>query len=157
MIGDQSGTARPIAPGWTGAPKSARNDVESGGSGLPDLSSRPTSRKAEHSKAEIAWRFDISARNLGARKAYGKCRFTNGRIIVRGKLVSRGRPKRADYVLYYKPNIPIALIEAKDNTHSVGDGMQQALEYAETLKVPSNDRGGASTPRHCMGEREYAW
>jgi type I site-specific restriction endonuclease len=39
--------------------------------------------------------------------------------------------KRADYILYYKPNIPIAVIEAKDNKHSVGDGMQQALDYAE--------------------------
>ena len=52
--------------------------------------------------------------------------FTKGRIIVRGKLVTRGKAKRADYILYYKPNIPIALIEAKDNNHSVGDGMQQA-------------------------------
>jgi type I restriction enzyme, S subunit len=47
--------------------------------------------------------------------------FTKGRIIVRGKLVSRGQAKRADYVLYYKPNIPLAIIEAKDNSHSVGD------------------------------------
>ena len=62
--------------------------------------------------------------------------FTKGRIIVRGKLVSRGQAKRADYVLYIKPNIPLALIEAKDNTHSVGDGMQQALEYATTLDIP---------------------
>src|SRR5258708_7091640 len=62
--------------------------------------------------------------------------FTKGRIIVRGKLVSRGRAKRADYVLYYKPNIPLALIEAKDNSHSVGDGIQQGLDYAETLKIP---------------------
>jgi type I restriction enzyme R subunit len=62
--------------------------------------------------------------------------FTKGRIIVRGKLVSRGKAKRADYVLYYKPNIPIALIEAKDNNHSVGDGMQQGLEYADTLGIP---------------------
>src|SRR4030081_107967 len=53
--------------------------------------------------------------------------FTKGRIIVRGKLVSRGKAKRADYVLYFKPNIPLALIEAKDNSHSVGDGMQQGL------------------------------
>src|SRR6516225_11673641 len=58
--------------------------------------------------------------------------FTKGRIIVRGKLVTRGKPKRADYILYYKPNIPIAVIEAKDNNHSVGDGMQQALDYAVT-------------------------
>jgi type I restriction enzyme R subunit len=62
--------------------------------------------------------------------------FTKGRIIVRGKLVSRGQAKRADYILYYKPNIPLALIEAKDNNHSVGDGMQQALEYAATLEIP---------------------
>ena len=55
---------------------------------------------------------------------------------MRGKLVTRGKAKRADYVLYYKPNIPLALIEAKDNNHSVGDGMQQALDYAETLDIP---------------------
>ena len=52
--------------------------------------------------------------------------FTKGRIIVRGKLVTRGKAKFADYILYYKPNIPIALIEAKDNNHPVGGGMQQA-------------------------------
>lgn len=62
--------------------------------------------------------------------------FTKGRIIVRGKMVSRGQAKRADYVLYYKPNIPLALIEAKDNTQPMGAGMQQALEYAETLDIP---------------------
>jgi type I restriction enzyme R subunit len=62
--------------------------------------------------------------------------FTKGRIIVRGKLVTRGKAKRADYVLYYKPNIPLALIEAKDNNYSVGDGIQQALEYAVTLDIP---------------------
>src|SRR4051812_45231842 len=62
--------------------------------------------------------------------------FTKGRIIVRGKLVTRGKAKRADYILFVKPNIPIALIEAKDNTHGVGAGMQQALEYAETLNIP---------------------
>ncbi len=62
--------------------------------------------------------------------------FTKGRIIVRGKLVTRGKAKRADYVLYYKPNIPLALIEAKDNTCAVGDGMQQGLDYATTLHIP---------------------
>ena len=83
--------------------------------------------------------------------------FTKGRIIVRGKLVARGKGKRADYILYFKPNIPIAVIEAKDNSHSVSDGMQQALDYAEVLNIPfafsSNgdsfvfhDRTGASTP-----------
>ena len=62
--------------------------------------------------------------------------FTAGRIIVRGKLYSRGKAKRADYVLYHKPNQPIAIVEAKDNKHSFGDGMQQALDYAEALDVP---------------------
>lgn len=62
--------------------------------------------------------------------------FTKGRIIVRGKLHSRGEQKRADYILYYKSNIPIAIIEAKDNSYSVGAGMQQALNYAETLEIP---------------------
>jgi len=59
-----------------------------------------------------------------------------GRIIVRGKLVSRGRPRRADYVLSYKQDLPIAVIEAKDNSHALGDGLQQALGYAESLGVP---------------------
>jgi type I restriction enzyme R subunit len=62
--------------------------------------------------------------------------FTRGRVIVRGKTVKRGEAKKADYLLYYKPDIPIAVVEAKDNTHGVGDGMQQALEYAEILDVP---------------------
>jgi type I restriction enzyme R subunit len=62
--------------------------------------------------------------------------FTKGRVIVRGKLHTRGEQKRADYILYYKANIPLAVIEAKDNKHSVGSGMQQALNYAETLGIP---------------------
>ena len=71
--------------------------------------------------------------------------FTAGRIIVRGRLTARGDKKRADYVLFHKPNIPIAVIEAKDANHTIGAGMQQALEYAEALDVPfvfsSNGRG----------------
>lgn len=62
--------------------------------------------------------------------------FTEGRIIVRGKTISRGEQKRVDYILYYKKNIPIALIEAKDDTKSIGDGMQQGLGYAESLDIP---------------------
>lgn len=61
---------------------------------------------------------------------------TDGRILVRGNLHTRARNKRADYVLFYKPNLPIAVIEAKDNTHSLGDGMQQGLGYGEMLQVP---------------------
>jgi type I restriction enzyme R subunit len=62
--------------------------------------------------------------------------FTDGRIYVRGKIHTRGSQKRADYILYYKPNIPIAIIEAKDNNYSVDAGMQQALGYAKPLDVP---------------------
>ena len=62
--------------------------------------------------------------------------FTKGRIIVRCSLVARGKAKRADFILYYKPNIPLAIIEAKDNNSCVGDGMQQGLEYAVTLNIP---------------------
>ena len=62
--------------------------------------------------------------------------FTKGRVIVRGRLSVRGEPKRADYVLYHKPGMALAVVEAKDNNHSVGAGMQQALDYATTLDVP---------------------
>lgn len=62
--------------------------------------------------------------------------FTAGRIRVRGRAVTRGERKRADYILYYKPNLPIAVIEAKDNKHSVRDGIQQSVDYAGTLDVP---------------------
>ena len=62
--------------------------------------------------------------------------FTDGKIYVRGKLTARGNQKRADYILYYKPNIPIAIIEAKDNKHSVRAGIQQALDYAQILDIP---------------------
>lgn len=61
---------------------------------------------------------------------------TDGRIYVRGNMHTRGKRMFADYILYYKPNIPIAVIEAKDNTHTVGAGMQQALGYAEILDIP---------------------
>lgn len=62
--------------------------------------------------------------------------FTDGKIYVKGRLTTRGVQKRADYILYYKPNIPIAIIEAKDNKHSVGSGMQQALAYSQILDIP---------------------
>jgi len=62
--------------------------------------------------------------------------FTDGRIRVHGQSVTRDKPKRADYVLYLKPNQPIAVIEAKDSKHTLGDGMQQAIDYGQTLDVP---------------------
>ena len=63
--------------------------------------------------------------------------FTAGRIIVRGNLSMRSQHrKRVDYLLYHKPNIPLAIVEAKDNNHALSAGMDQALEYAEALDVP---------------------
>ena len=62
--------------------------------------------------------------------------FTDGKIYVRGKFTARGQRKRADYILYYKPNIPIAIIEAKDNSHSLRSGIQQGLDYARILDIP---------------------
>ena len=62
--------------------------------------------------------------------------FTKGKITVRQKIVKRGEQKRADYILYWKPNIPLAIVEAKDNKHNIADGMEQALNYAEILDIP---------------------
>ncbi|MDO9541579.1 MAG: restriction endonuclease, partial [Kiritimatiellia bacterium] len=62
--------------------------------------------------------------------------FTDGRIFVKGGKTARGERKRADFILYLKPNIPVAVIEAKDNNHSMGAGLQQALGYAKTLDIP---------------------
>ncbi len=82
--------------------------------------------------------------------------FTDGKIYVRGKLHSRGTAKRADYILYYKPNIPVAVIEAKDNKHTVGSGLQQGLGYAQTLDIPcvfsSNGDGFIFHDRTATGE-----
>src|SRR5512137_2034599 len=64
--------------------------------------------------------------------------FTLGKIHVRGKSVGRGVRDRADYILFYKRNfnLPLAIIEAKDNNHDIGAGMQQALRYAEMRDIP---------------------
>ncbi|MCI9487066.1 MAG: DEAD/DEAH box helicase family protein [Lachnospiraceae bacterium] len=63
-------------------------------------------------------------------------RITDGRINLRGNLVARGTPKKADYVLYLAPNKPIAIVEAKDNNHSVSYGLQQAKTYAAMMDIP---------------------
>lgn len=83
--------------------------------------------------------------------------FTDGRIYVKGNLSIRGKRKRADYILYYKPNIPIAIIEAKDNKHSVKAGIQQGLNYAEILDIPSvyssNGDGFYEHDRTCSNDK----
>ena len=63
--------------------------------------------------------------------------FTDGQVLVRGNTVKRGKRKKADYLLTHRDGqIPLAIVEAKDAEHSVGAGMQQAIEYAEILKIP---------------------
>jgi len=78
--------------------------------------------------ATAGWDMDLQVREEVA--------FTKGRVVVRGKLHSRGLARRADFVLYHRANLPLAVIEAKDNRHAVGSGMQQALGYADALDVP---------------------
>lgn len=80
--------------------------------------------------------------------------FTAGRIIVRGKTVVRGEKKRVDFILYHRGHFPLALIEAKDNKHSVGAGMQQALQYAEALDIPFvySSNGDAFIEHDCFAK-----
>ena len=82
--------------------------------------------------------------------------FTKGNIIIRGKNIIRGEQKRADYILYYKPNLPIAIIEAKDNRHTIGAGLQQAIQYGEILDIPfiysSNGEGFIEHDRTGKGD-----
>ncbi|MEY2840630.1 MAG: hypothetical protein RJB60_2929, partial [Pseudomonadota bacterium] len=96
--------------------------------------------KSGLSEADIRTKFITPALTAAGwdllRQVREEVSFTAGRIIVRGRLHSRGTSKRADYVLYHQLNVPLAVIEAKDNKHSVGSGMQQALGYAEALDVP---------------------
>ena len=74
--------------------------------------------------------------------------FTKGRIIVRGRLVGRGRAKKADFVLY-RQHIPLAVIEAKKTRFTPGHGLQQALDYAEALQAPFVSPGTARRPAPC--------
>jgi type I restriction enzyme, R subunit len=62
--------------------------------------------------------------------------FTAGRILVHGKTIARGEKKRADFILYYKSNMPLAIVEAKDSAHSLGAGLEQAKQYAQILHIP---------------------
>ncbi|MDO8451263.1 MAG: DEAD/DEAH box helicase family protein [bacterium] len=101
---------------------------------MPDFS------KKELSEQDICSKFILPAlTNAGwdlQRQIREQYSFTAGRIIVRGKIVSRGEKKRADFILYHRGHLPLAIIEAKDNKHPVGAGMQQALEYAKALDIP---------------------
>ena len=64
-----------------------------------------------------------------------RVKFTDGKINIQGNITVREDPKKADYILYINANNPIAIVEAKDNKHKVSSGIQQAMDYAEMLKV----------------------
>lgn len=96
-------------------------------------------RKKSLSERDIISKFVLPAvKNVGweDKQIREEVSFTHGRIFVNGTKIKRGERKRADIILYYEPNIPVAVIEVKDNTHTVGAGIQQALEYARTLDIP---------------------
>ena len=93
------------------------------------------------------------------RKITMETQITDGKINLKGNLVSRDKPKRADYVLYLNANNPIAIIEAKDNNHTVSFGLQQAMTYAQMLDLPfaysSNGDGFAEHDFLTGLEREF--
>jgi type I restriction enzyme R subunit len=127
----------------------------------------PEANKKELSERDICTKYitpAIQASGWDQHAFREEVQLTDGRVIVRGKMASRiknpeakGGPKRADYVLYAESGIPLAVIEVKRNLYSVGDGMQQALAYAEMLDAPFalstngdsflfHDRTGISQP-----------
>lgn len=85
---------------------------------------------------------------------------TDGKINLKGNFVFREKPKRADYILYLNANNPIAIIEAKDNKHSISHGLQQAMVYAQMLDLPfaysSNGDGFAEHDFLTGKERQFA-
>ena len=87
-------------------------------------------------------------------------RITDGKINLKGNFVFREKPKRADYILYLNANNPIAIIEAKDNNHSISYGLQQAMTYAQMLDLPfaysSNGDGFAEHDFLTGKEREFS-
>ena len=98
--------------------------------------------KKKLSEADICAKFITPALNRSgwgeAEQVYREYTLRPGRVVVRGQKASRDRNSvlRADYVLFYKTSIPLAVIEAKDNSHAVGAGMAQAISYAALLGVP---------------------
>ncbi len=96
--------------------------------------------KKELTEQEIRTRYILPALQKAGWKPHqiGEERacFTDGRIYVKGDKTSRGKAKRVDYILYYKPNIPIAIVEAKNNKKTLSSGIQQALGYADMLDIP---------------------
>ena len=109
--------------------------------------------KLQYITPAVTAKWDIS-------KITMETKLTDGKINLKGNFVVREKPKRADYVLYLAPNNPIAVIEAKDNNHSVSYGLQQAMAYAQMLDLPfaysSNGDGFAEHDFLTGMERQFA-
>lgn len=93
--------------------------------------------KKQMTEAEIRANYiDPALESKWTGKIKTEVQITDGAVDLRGNLVCRQLPKRADYVLYKEDNYPIAIVEAKDNNHTVAYGLQQAMTYARMLDVP---------------------
>lgn len=94
--------------------------------------------KKEMSEEDIKFRYITPAitANWDASSILMEAKITDGKINLKGNIVFREKPKKADYLLYLSDNNPIAVVEAKDNNHSVSFGIQQAMTYAQMLDVP---------------------
>jgi len=96
--------------------------------------------KASLSETDIITKYILPAVDNAGWDAMSQLRqevkLRDGKVIVRGQMGVRKTVKSADIVLYHKPNMPLAVIEAKANKHDIGKGMQQGLDYARLLEVP---------------------
>ena len=117
--------------------------------------------KKQMSEEDIKFQFITPAITANWKKQHitMETKITDGRVNLKGNFVTRDKPKRADYVLYLSDNNPIAIVEAKDNNHSVSYGLQQAMEYARMLDIPfafsSNGDGFAEHDFLTGTEREF--
>lgn len=98
----------------------------------------PVLNKKQMTEEDIKLQYITPAiqRKWGLDRITMETRITDGRINIKGNLVAREKPKKADYILYLTKNKPIAIVEAKDNNHSISHGLQQAMTYAQMLDVP---------------------
>ena len=96
--------------------------------------------KKQLTEADIRTKYILPALTKVGWDSYSQIReeyyFTAGEIKIKGKKTKREAGKKADYILFYKPKLPLAIIEAKDNKHQISDGMQQGLEYGQILDIP---------------------
>ncbi|MCF0247452.1 MAG: DEAD/DEAH box helicase family protein, partial [Synergistes sp.] len=117
--------------------------------------------KKEMSEEDIKLQYITPAiqKKWDLRKVTMETKVTDGKIILSGNIAVRGNPKKADYILYLSDNNPIAVVEAKDNKHSVSYGLQQAMAYAKMLDLPfaysSNGDGFAEHDFLTGKEREF--